>query len=203
MGHIPNLPLFLLQTVLFPEDQLPVRVFEARYMDMVSACLKSGRPFGVCLIRSGKEVGELAQPHAVGTLAAIERWDMPQAGVLNLLVRGERRFRIERLSRQGQIAVADVAVWEPEAPCAVPHEFSHLKRLLEQIIKEYGDGLMPLPHRFDDAAWLGMRLAQLLPVEAGAKQTWLEQRDSVERLEAIRQALETWAHEDCDTDEAR
>lgn len=203
MGRIPNLPLFLLQTVLFPEDQLPLRVFEARYMDMVSACLKNGHTFGICLIRSGKEVGEVAQPHGVGTLAIIERWEMPQAGVLNLLVRGERRFRIERLDRQGQVAIADVEVWEPETYCAVPAEFSHLKRLLEQIIKEYGDGLMPLPHRFDDAAWLGMRLAQLLPVEAAAKQTWLEQRDPVERLEAIRKALETWAHDDGDTDEAR
>ena len=68
-----RVPLFLLNTVLFPGASLPLKVFEARYLDMVSDCLKRDQPFGVCLLRSGKEVGAAGEPHPVGTLAHVEK----------------------------------------------------------------------------------------------------------------------------------
>ena len=67
---LASLPLFPLNTVLFPGGLLPLRVFEARYMDMTRECLKAEQPFGVCLIKDGKEVGTPANPEPVGTLAA-------------------------------------------------------------------------------------------------------------------------------------
>jgi Lon protease-like protein len=86
--------------VLFPGGLLPLRVFEPRYMEMVSACLRANEPFGVCLIREGREVGAPAVPHSVGCLARIAQWDMQQLGVLNIVARGERRFRIVERSVQ-------------------------------------------------------------------------------------------------------
>ena len=80
--------------MLFPGGGLPLRIFEARYMDMAKTCLREGTPFGVCLIREGKEVGAPATPFDVGTLATIESWDMQQLGVLQIVARGGRRFRI-------------------------------------------------------------------------------------------------------------
>ena len=88
MDETARLPLFPLKTVLFPEGLLPLRVFEPRYMDMVARCMREGSAFGVCLIAAGEEVGEAAVPHAVGTEARIEKWDMNQGGVLQILVRG-------------------------------------------------------------------------------------------------------------------
>ena len=88
-----TLPLFPLKTVLFPGGVLPLRVFEPRYMDMITRCMREDAGFGVCLIAAGEEVGETAVPHPVGTEARIEQWDMAQAGVLNLVTRGIRRFR--------------------------------------------------------------------------------------------------------------
>src|SRR3954470_11255789 len=90
-----GLPLFPLNTVLFPGGRLPLRIFEQRYMDMAKACLKDSSPFCVCLIVDGKEVGEPATPADVGTLARIATWDMPQLGVLQVVAVGSQRFRIK------------------------------------------------------------------------------------------------------------
>ena len=95
-----DLPLFPLNTVLFPGGRLPLRIFEQRYMDMAKACLKDGSPFGVCLIREGAEVGAPAVPAEVGTLARITHWDMPQLGVLKSS-RSARSASASRAARRG------------------------------------------------------------------------------------------------------
>ncbi len=184
MDNVERLPLFLLQTVLFPEQRLALRVFEARYMDMVTACLKSESPFGVCLIRSGQEVGEIAEPATIGTLAHIEHCDMPQSGVLHILVRGALRFEIERTCPAGRLAQADVRLWEDEIKQPLTAQFSSLAILLRRVMPDDGEGIAE-PHRFEDASWVGMRLAQLLPVENTYKQAWLEERQPLRRLAAI------------------
>src|SRR5574337_617727 len=94
MTETVRLPLFPLNTVLFPDGWLPLRVFEARYMDMVSRVMREGGSFGVCLIAAGGEVGEAAVPRLVGTEARIETWDMPQPGLLHIGARGGRRFAV-------------------------------------------------------------------------------------------------------------
>src|SRR5258706_15580178 len=99
-GAIDNLPLFPLNPVLFPGGRLPLRIFEQRYMEMAKACLRDGSPFGVCLIREGAEVGAPATPVDIGCLARIAEWDMEQLGVLQVVARGERRFRV--LERRAQ-----------------------------------------------------------------------------------------------------
>jgi uncharacterized protein len=86
--------------VLFPGGSLPLRIFETRYMDMAKACLRDGAPFGVCLIREGREVGAPATPFDVGTLATIESWDMQQLGMLQIVARGGQRFRIHERRAQ-------------------------------------------------------------------------------------------------------
>jgi hypothetical protein len=89
-----DIPLFPLNTVLFPGGVLPLRIFEQRYLDMAAACMKEERPFGICLIAAGEEVGGVAEPHPVGTLARIVDWEMEQLGLLQVTTRGEQRFRI-------------------------------------------------------------------------------------------------------------
>src|SRR5690606_33277742 len=91
-SNFMNLPLFPLNTVLFPDGHLSLRVLEQRYMDMVSQAMRNGTDFGICLIASGQEVGQPAQPHEIGTIAHIDDWDMQQLGMLNIKVRGIQRF---------------------------------------------------------------------------------------------------------------
>jgi len=184
-----RLPLFPLKTVLFPEGMLPLRVFEPRYMDMVTRCMREGTAFGVCLIAAGEEVGEAAVPYPVGTEAHIERWDMEQAGLLALLVRGGRRFRVldHEVERDG-LLVAEVG-WLPEPPPqAVPAAQQELLPLLQSIVAELGERLPP-PHRFDDAAWVGARYAELLPIPLLARQRLLELDDAISRLEIVQRFL--------------
>ncbi|HQZ03970.1 MAG TPA: LON peptidase substrate-binding domain-containing protein [Thauera sp.] len=184
-----RLPLFPLKTVLFPEGVLPLRIFEPRYMDMVTRCLREGTAFGVCLIAAGEEVGETAVPHAVGTEARIEQWDMEQVGLLTLLTRGGRRFSVidHEVERDG-LLVAEVRWLEEPAPQPVPQAQSDLLPLLRTIVAELGDRLPP-PHRFDDAAWVGARYAELLPIPTQAKQSLLELDDVLSRLEILQQFL--------------
>jgi uncharacterized protein len=179
------LPLFPLNAVLFPGGRLPLKIFESRYMDMAKVCLKEGAPFGVCLIVEGREVGEPAVPAPVGTLARICDWDMPQLGLLHIVARGERRFRIlERRVEKNGLAVASVQTLEDDADAAVPDSCRTCVRLLERIIEQQ-PGLLDSPHRLDSASWVGARLAELLPLPLGAKQELLEMTDARARLERL------------------
>jgi Lon protease-like protein len=186
-----EIALFPLQTVLFPGGLLPLRIFEQRYMDMAKECLKSGAAFGVCLIRSGAEVGAPATPEEVGCLARIVQWDMQQLGLLQVTAQGERRFRIvERRIEPGGLARARVKVLDDESDAAVPARFAACRRLIELVVQQRGADLFAAPLRFESSAWLSARLSEILPVPLAAKQKLMELDDSLQRLEILQKYLE-------------
>jgi Lon protease-like protein len=185
-----RLPIFPLGTVLFPGGALPLRVFETRYVDMTRDCLKNEHPFGVCLIREGREVGAPAVPEKVGCIARIVECDMQQLGVINLLTRGEERFRILKSSSTSQgLVVADIEPIPPERDTPVPPEYEDCARLLLRLVDAHGEGLFTPPHRFDSARWVGYRLAEVLPLPLPVKQKLLEMDDPVERLSVLHRVL--------------
>lgn len=189
MSDASALDLFPLNAVLFPEGRLPLRVFEARYMDMVSRCLREGRQFGVCAIASGREVGDPAVPHRVGTEARIVECDMSQAGILNVVARGERRFRILAHEVQADGLLTGTVAWLADpAGCPVPDAQADLVPLLEAMLGQLGERVAR-PYRFDDAGWVGARYAELLPISRAARQALLELDDVVSRLEIIQTFL--------------
>lgn len=187
-----RVPLFLLHAVLAPGQRLPPKVFEARYLDMVSDCLKHEKPFGVCLIKSGHEVGAAGEPHAVGTFAYIEQWDMPKPGVLHILVRGGERFAIRSSETHGELVTAEVETWPPDPELEIPGRYAGLVELLKEALKDRSD---TAANNFRDAAWVGWQLAALLPVGNESRQRWLEQRDPVMRLGEILVELEKLARD--------
>lgn len=181
-----DLPLFPLGSVLFPGGILALKVFEQRYLDMAADCLRRTLPFGICLIASGREVGEPATPHAVGTLAHIHEADMAQLGILMLKVRGGRRFRILSSAPQPNgLLHATVELLDEAEGYEIPAAVAGVLPLLEKVAGDLGPERMPEPHAFGDAAWVGYRLAEILPVQALAKQKLLELDDPVSRLEII------------------
>ena len=189
--EIADLPLFPLGTVLFPGGMLPLRVFETRYMDMTRECMKGDRPFGVCLIREGAEVGKPAVPEAIGSLAHICDWDMPELGLLSLRARGSERFRIvERTVTKQGLVRARVKLLEPEEDAPVPAAFAGCARLLQVVVADQKPGTFGEPHRFDSASWVGYRLSEILPVPVKAKQKLLELDGSIARLEILQRFLE-------------
>lgn len=185
-----EIALFPLHTVLFPGGLLPLRVFEPRYMEMATACLREGIPFGVCLIREGREVGTPAVPHAVGCLARIMQWDMQQLGVLSITVRGERRFRVleRRVQRDGLIR-SEIEPLADEDDALVPEALAMCARVLKAIIDEGAGAGIEAPFRFESSSWVSARLTEILPLPFAFKQQLLETDDSRRRLEALREAL--------------
>jgi Lon protease-like protein len=186
---VQDLALFPLNTVLFPGGRLPLRIFEQRYMEMAKRCLKDGSPFGVCLIREGSEVGRPAVPAEVGTLARLADWDMPQLGVLHVVARGERRFRIlARRTRADGLARGDVELLAEEDDAAVPVSCARCVRLLERLIEQQ-PALFESPRRLESSAWVSARLAEVLPLPLAEKQALLELADSAARLERLNTLL--------------
>lgn len=190
MSQTTQLPLFPLQAVLFPGAHLPLRIFEPRYMDMIAECLRLNTTFGVCLIAAGAETGEAALPHTVGTEARVVAADADSVNEVNILVAGERRFRVlDHSVDRLQLLSAEVA-WLPEIPrVPVPAAQANLIPLLERIVRDLGERV-PQPHRFDDAEWVGARYAEVLPISMLARQKLLELDDVVSRLEIIQQYLD-------------
>ncbi|HEX6320978.1 MAG TPA: LON peptidase substrate-binding domain-containing protein [Burkholderiales bacterium] len=184
-----DVPLFPLNAVLFPGGRLPLRIFEQRYMDMAKACLRDGSPFGVCLIREGREVGAPATPVDVGCLARIGHWDMPQLGLLQITALGAQRFRIvERKVETSGLGRASIELLPGDTDAAVPESCAGCVRLLERVIEQQG-ALFEPPHRLDSASWVSARLAELLPLPLPAKQELLELTDARARLERLNALL--------------
>ena len=185
-----DIPLFPLGSVLFPGGILSLKVFEQRYLDMVAGCLRQKAPFGICLIAKGKETGEPAIPHSIGTLAHIVEADVPQLGFLTLKVRGGSRFRILSSNvRSDGVRYASVELLEEATGQDVPAAQSGLLQLLQQVVSDLGVERIPEPHAFNDAAWVGYRLTEILPVQVLAKQKLLELDDPLSRLEIIHSYL--------------
>jgi len=185
-----EIPLFPLQTVLFPGGRLPLRIFEQRYMDMAKACLRDGSPFGVCLIREGREVGEPALPEAVGCVARIVEWDMPQLGLLQVVARGERRLRIRarRVQADG-LALAGAELLDEASDAPLDPQADLCARVLRRMVDAAPAGLVELPPRYDSSAWVSARLAELLPLSLASKQRLLEMDDARDRLEILRRLI--------------
>jgi Lon protease-like protein len=186
---VTEIPLFPLNTVLFPGGRLPLRIFEQRYMGMAKACLRDSTPFGVCLIREGKEVGSPATPVEIGCLARIAAWDMPQLGVLQISALGEQRFRLlgRRVQADG-LAVGSIELLPQDEDARVPESCAGCVKLLQRVMEQQA-GLFEPPHRLDSASWVSARLTEILPLPLPAKQELLELRDAAARLERLNSLL--------------
>ncbi len=191
MDEPREIPLFPLNTVLFPDGLLPLRIFETRYIDLVRRCLRDGSGFGVVMILEGPEAGGPAKVCDVGTYARIVDFSQQPDGLLGIQVRGERRFRIlERRRARDNLNLADVEWLATEAPVPLPAEFAELRPALDHVLDQAGEPYASIDRRLDDAGWVAGRLAELLPLAPAHKQHCLELDDAVERLRFLRPLFE-------------
>ena len=186
-----SIPIFPLNTVLYPGSQLPLKIFEQRYLDMTKACVRDGTPFGVCRIREGQEVGVPAVPEQIGCTALIAQWEMPHLGVFHLQTQGQQPFRILRQVTQADGLIRAEVEYLAEATGKVDTEsFALCRRVLEQIVEKIGTDYFSSPLGFDDPRWTSYRLAEVLPLEAQDKQGLLELRDDGARLQRLHAYLQ-------------
>jgi uncharacterized protein len=185
-AHEP-LPLFPLHTVLLPGAPLGLRVFERRYLDLVAECGRSGGSFGICLILEGEETGVAATPAAFGVEARIEDFGSDRNGLLTLQVRGQRRFRVARTRiRDNGLVVGEVQWCEEVASAALQPQHAALATLLAELLDKVGGEYATANLRqLEDAAWVGWRLAELLPVTDEQRLALLQEDDPHRRLDRI------------------
>ncbi|MCS3808126.1 LON peptidase substrate-binding domain-containing protein [Xanthomonas sp. 4461] len=181
------LPLFPLHSVLLPGAAMGLRVFERRYLDLVRECGRNGTSFGVCLILDGNEVGVPATPAAFGTEVRIEDFDVGADGVLVLRLRGTRRFHVQRSRiRDNGLVVGEVSWCEPDPDDELRPEHSLLATVLERMLEQVGGEFASVgPGLLDQSAWVGWRLAELLPLTEQQRLSLLQQDDPHRRLDQL------------------
>jgi Lon protease-like protein len=106
-----DLPLFPMNTVLFPGMVLSLHIFEERYKLMINRCLEQERSFGVLLIREGREVGGSAVPYSVGTTTTIAGLNRLEDGRMDIVTIGTDRFRLRSLRHDQPYLVGDAEPW--------------------------------------------------------------------------------------------
>ena len=214
---ITALPLFPLQTPMFPGGSLPLRIFEVRYLDMIGGRHKSGEPFGVVCLSEGTETRRresgtaLGKPsgdgfareafHPVGTLAHITRFERPQPGLMTIGCAGAQRFRVQRSAQlKHGLWVADVELLADDADVPVPEDLSFtrealqaLVRDIEQKIEQSGEAGFDVPflkpYRWDDCGWLANRWCELLPLQPQLKCRFMALDSPLMRLELVADTL--------------
>jgi uncharacterized protein len=175
-GAVFELALFPLQSVLFPGALLPLKVFEARYLDLVGRCLRQNTPFGVVCLRQGSDTGrDGVRFEREGVLARIDAVDAEQAGILQLLCSGTQRFAI-----QGEPRRQADGLWLADVSCQADDEVLAPEAALLPTVKALANAIGALrdqgstpfgePYRFDDAGWVANRWCEILPISSAAKQ---------------------------------
>ncbi len=186
-----RVPLFPLNTVLFPGGPLPLRIFETRYIDMIGERVRNDAPFGVLLIRDGHEVGP-SSTYDVGTLARITDWYQGSDGLLGVTAIGEQRFRLLSAERQPDgLNIGEVELLPEEAPMALPEEYKGMATILEGVLDDLGRLYESLQRNYDDAGWVTCRFVEILPIDLEQKQQCLENGDPEGRLKLVSELLET------------
>lgn len=191
-----DLPLFPLQSVLFPGGLLSLKVFEARYLDLVGRCLREQTPFGVVCLRQGGELrrsGETVQFETLGVLARLDEVDAEQTGILRVRCTGTQRFSLTDPRQQTDgLWQADATLLDDDDIVA-PSEalLPTVKALANAIGTLRQQGSLPFiePYRFDDAGWVANRWCEILPISLAAKQKLMELDEPQMRLQLVDEFL--------------
>ena len=193
-------PVFALNTVLYPGGPLPLRIFEPRYVDMVSDRLRRDAPFIVALIRDDQEVGGGATTHSTGTLARIVDWDRQEDGLLGITALGGHRVRVlDTTTRPDGLCVATAHMLPEEPAFDVPDQHRRLAELLRRLLGRLETFYHHLTPRFGDASWVGYRLSELLPIPLARKQRFLEIEDPLLRLRELAEIVAALSGDDRNT----
>ena len=194
---LAGLPLFPLQTVLFPGGVLSLKVFEARYLDLVSRCLRQSTPFGVVCLNQGGETeqagAERVRFEAVGVLAHLQDVDAEQPSILRVRCLGGRRFKTA-LPQQlpDGLWVADTTLLPPdEVVHPTPEQFTTVEALTNAIesLRQQGHTPFAEPYQLNDAGWVANRWCEILPISLAAKQKLMELPEPSIRLNLVGEYL--------------
>ncbi len=186
-----RVPIFPLNTVLFPGGPLPLRIFETRYIDMISERMRNDAAFGVLLIKDGDEAGN-STSYEVGTLARITDWYQGSDGLLGVTAIGERRFQLVSAEQQADgLYIGEIELLPDEEAMVLPDEYQGMAKILKGVLNDLGRLYESLQNNYDDAGWVTSRFMEILPIDLEQKQQCLEQADPAQRLKLVSELLKT------------
>lgn len=188
-----TIPLFPLNSILFPKGRISLQIFESRYVDMIRQCLKDQSGFGVVLIETGSEValkGQKLDIHRIGTYTTVVDWNQLPNGLLGITVEGQKTFKIiESWREENDLCKAEVVFRDHDSldsdPVDVGDQFNEYVDLLHGLSKHPAIEELNLEIRFDNLREIAWRLSELLPISSRDKQSLLELTDPFDRLEQI------------------
>ena len=184
-----KIPLFPLNVVLFPEGELKLRIFEPRYIDMVRDCFRNDTGFGICLIQEDRGIDKSCDFFSMGTYAKIIDWSQMEDGLLGIVVRGEKRFRVNSHKRsEDNLCIGNVE-WLNDDNNPIPATYQNFSDLLREIVTRYKLPMAEMLGRFDEANWVSERLAELLPFDLSIKQEILEMNSALHRFDYMQDLL--------------
>ena len=198
-----EISLFPLQLVMFPGGRLDMQIFERRYIDLVTQCMRTETGFGICLLKNGMETVQAGTPqniHRTGTYVNIIDWDQLPNGLLGITVEGSVKFNIEdSWQAQSGVLTANVAFSENDSVgkqmIPIDDDFTPLTQLLQNLESHPLVEQKNLIIDYDNLWDLGWRLAELIPVENAKRQDLLEMDDPWERIENIEKLVSELADE--------
>ena len=183
-----EIPLFPLSRLILPEGMTQIRIFEPRYVDMISNCFRQDSDFAVCLIREGDETSKAAAPHPIATRVDITDWEQDNAGLLNIIVTGRSCLRIaETRISSDQLLTGNVEPIPLECPVQLRNEFRPLADRLETMLDQLADFAMVTERRMEDSVWVSNRLIELLPMPGKDKMLLLQMQCANDRLQVLSQ----------------
>jgi len=193
-----EIPLFPLGTVLFPDGVIALKIFEARYLDMIKKCLREKTEFGVISIMKDQEDEDSPLTFSqIGTLAQIEDFDPVQPALYITKSFGTQRFRLLNSSQKSNgLWVGEVALLDNDPATPIAEEHQGVAKLLNEIISVIqsenllGDAPFKKPFKVDDCGWVSNRLAELLPISLAQKNHLLAQTNPRIRLDLITEIIE-------------
>jgi uncharacterized protein len=188
-----TIPLFPLNSVLFPKGRISLQIFESRYVDMVRNCLKDGSGFGIVLIEAGSEVARAGQKldiHRTGTYCNVVDWNQLPNGLLGITAEGRRTFRIMESWRETNNLCRAMVEFRPQdsieaEQVEVGEEFEEYVELLRGLARHPAIEELKLDMSFENLREVAWRLSELLPIANKEKQALLEQADPIARLQQI------------------
>jgi Lon protease-like protein len=195
-----KIPLFPLGTVLFPDGVIALKIFEARYLDMIKQCLREKTEFGVISIIKNLDTDHESSAVTfsnIGTLALIEDFDPVQPALYMTKSFGTQRFKLLSSTQESNgLWIGDIELLEKDPHIPIPQEHQKVAQLLDEIISVIqsedllGEALFKKPFKVDDCGWVSNRLAELLPISLLQKNHLLAQKNPRIRLDLISEIIE-------------
>ena len=193
MGAVMKTPLFPLNAIVCPQGRISLQIFEPRYLDMVSDCLKTDTPFVAVLLRedTGTGSGDKEEFYRVGTLAKVVDFDKGACdGFINVTIEGISQVSLSLAVQQDDgLWVADIVRPNEEDFVALPEQYSELRAVLEALVQHPFVQGLHMDIDYCDGRQVGWRLTELLPMENRQKQMLFELKDPIQRLAELSDQL--------------